>query len=149
MTTKEYLSQLNRLETIINQKQAQLDELKQLANSIKSTDYSKEIVDSSKDSNVKFVYDVEKIALLESEINQIIIDYTLKKGFIVNQIHTLSDVNSIEILYKRYIECKSLKDVSIELNYNYDYIRKLHRLSLSDFEKITQNNTTYHNQSMV
>ncbi len=141
MTTKEYLSQLNRLETIINQKKDQLNELKILSNSIKATDYSKEIVDSSKDNNAKFIFDVEKIALLENEINDLINTYLVKKNTIINQIHVLSDVKSIEILYKKYIENKNFIDISNELNYDYDYIRRLHAKSLVNFEKTTQNNT--------
>lgn len=141
MTTKEYLSQLNLLETIINQKQSQLDELKQLAITLKSTDYSKEIVDSSKDNNAKFVYDVEKIALLEHEIKNLLDNYFEIKFTIINQIHSLDNVNYVKILFQRYIENKSFIDISIELNYDYDYIRKLHKQGLSNFENITQHNT--------
>lgn len=142
MTTKEYLSQLHRIETIIDQKKAQLDELKKLSNSIKSPDYSREVVDSPKDSNVKFIYDVEKIAFLENTISDMIFDYTTKKDRIINQMHYLKDTKHIEVLYKRYIENKSFREISIDMNYDYDYIRKLHAQSLANFEKITQNNTT-------
>lgn len=141
MTTKEYLSQIHRLDTIISQKKNQLNELKILSNTIKSTDYSKEVVQSSKESLASFVVEIEKITLLEKEINSIIEVYLNKKNTIINEIQSLDDVNYIKILYQRYVDNKSFKEIAFELNYDYDYIRLLHQKSLSDFEKITQNNT--------
>lgn len=135
MTTKEYLSQLNRLDTIIKQKQAQLDELKELVGNINSTDYSREIVASSKDNNANYVKEVEKIALLEGELNRIIEEYLDKKDTIINQIHALDNANYIKILYMRYVENKSFVDISKDLNYEYGYTKKLNKLALLNLEK--------------
>lgn len=137
MTTKEYLSQLNRLDTIINQKNNQLHELKILLNSIKSTDYSQEIVNNSKDKQAKFVFDVEKIIILESELNDMIDTYVDKKNIIINQIHSLNNVNHIKILFKRYIENKSFVDIAKDLNYDYNYVLSLHHKGISEFKKIS------------
>jgi hypothetical protein len=45
----------------------------------------------------------------------------------------MSDYRYIDVLYKRYIECKRFELIAVEMNYDYDYVRKLHVKALEVF----------------
>ena len=72
---------------------------------------------------------------MENEINTDIDKLVNKRHCIINQINELQNVQYIEILYKRYVEYKDLKKIAKEMEYTYDYIRKIHVKALQNFEK--------------
>ena len=100
-----------------------------------SVDYSKERVQSSPSQDAPFVRVIHKIIELEEEINAEIDKFIDKKHLIINQIHALNDTNYANILFKRYVEYKSLELIAVEMHFSYDYIKHLHGYALADFEK--------------
>ena len=90
---------------------------------------------TSLSENAPFVHIVHKIIELEKEINAEIDKFVNKKHEIINQIQGLKDTRHIEILYKRYVQFKSLETISVELNYTYQYTRELHGYALQDFQR--------------
>ena len=134
MKAKEYLRQLQKLDIIINQKLQELDELKKMGG-IKCIDYTMEKVQSSQKHCATFENVLIKIIDMENEINTDIDKLVNKRHCIINQINELQNVQYIEILYKRYVEYKDLKKIAKEMEYTYDYIRKIHVKALQNFEK--------------
>jgi len=134
MKAKEYLQQLQKLDIIINQKLQELDELKKMGG-IKCIDYTMEKVQSSQKHCATFENVLIKIIDMENEINTDIDKLVNKRHCIINQINELQNVQYIEILYKRYVEYKDLKKIAKEMEYTYDYIRKIHVKALQNFEK--------------
>ena len=134
MKAKEYLQQLQKLDIIINQKLQELDELKKMGG-IKCIDYTMEKVQSSQKHYTTFENVLIKIIDMENEINTDIDKLVNKRHCIINQINELQNVQYIEILYKRYVEYKDLKKIAKEMEYTYDYIRKIHVKALQNFEK--------------
>ena len=134
MKAKEYLQQLRKLDIIINQKLQELDELKKMGG-IKCIDYTMEKVQSSQKHCATFENVLIKIIDMENEINTDIDKLVNKRHCIINQINELQNVQYIEILYKRYVEYKDLKKIAKEMEYTYDYIRKIHVKALQNFEK--------------
>ena len=135
MTAKEYLKDLKRLDTMINQKIKELDDLKAVREGVRGLDYSKDRVQTSMLRDASFVNSTLLIIELEQEINKEIDKFVDKKHTIINQIHTLNDSKHIEILYKRYVEFKSFELIAVEMSYAYDYVRRLHGIALQNFKR--------------
>lgn len=139
MKAKEYLQQLQRLDTVINQKIKEVDDLRLKSRSVGSIDYSKERVQTSPSGDAPFVKLIGRIIDLEAEINAEIDAFVDEKHRIINQIQALKNSKYIEILYKHYVEFKRLEVVAVEMNFTYQYVVELHGYALKDFQ------TTYKN----
>ena len=139
MKAKEYLQRLKELDIKINQKIKELEDLKVTARSVKSIDYSTERVQSSPSTDASFVKTIEKINILENEINAKIDEFVDEKDKIINQIQGLENSKYIEILFKRYVEFKKIEDIADEMNFTYQYARELHGYALQDFERTYKN----------
>jgi len=132
MKAKDYLLQVSVLNVKIDQKQMQYEELLQTATSTGAIRYDKERVQTSLsgDSTSSIVC---KYIDLQKEINADIDHYVDVKNRIINEIHALSDIKFIKLLYMRYIEEKRLEQIAVELNYSYQYVRELHGYALNAF----------------
>ena len=145
MKAKEYLQQLQRLDTVINQKIKEVQDLRVQMQSGGGIDYSKERVQSSPSGDAPFVKPICRIIDLEAEINDEIDRFVDEKHKIINQIQGLKNSDYISLLFKRYVEFKSLERICVEMNFSYDYIKHLHGYALKEFEdkilNTTPNNT--------
>lgn len=139
MTAKEYLQQLQRLDTLINQKIKEVDDLRLKSRCFGGIDYSKERVQTSPSGDAPFVKLIGRIVDLEAEINAEIDAFVGERHRIINQIQALKNSKYIEILYKHYVEFKRLEVVAVEMNFTYQYVVELHGYALKDFQ------TTYEN----
>ena len=139
MKAKEYLQQLQRSDTVINQKIKEVHDLRLQAQSGGGIDYSKERVQASPSGDAPFVKPIYRIIDLEAEINAEIDKFVDEKHKIINQIQGLKNSKYIEILYKHYVEFKRLEVVAVEMNFTYQYVVELHGYALKDFQ------TTYEN----
>lgn len=139
MRAKEYLQQLRRLDTVIDQKIKELDDLKVKSTCIGGFDYSKERVQTSPSGDAPYVRIIHKIIELEEEINREIDEFVDRKHKIINQIQGLDNPNYIKLLFKRYVEFKKFEEIAVEMNFTYQYVVELHGYALKDFQ------TTYEN----
>lgn len=143
MKAKEYLQQLQRLDSLINQRIKELCDLRVMLTNIGSFDYSKDRVQTSSSGDAQFVKTIGKIVELEEEINREINNFIDEKHKIINQIQTLQNPKHIDILYKHYVEFKRLEIVAIEMNYTYQYVVLLHGYALKEFSKKFNVNSIY------
>lgn len=139
MKAKEYLQQLQRLDTVINQKIKEVQDLRLQARSIGGIDYSKERVQTSPSGDAPFVKPICRIIDLEAEINAEIDKFVDEKHKIINQIQGLKNSDYIALLFKRYVEFKKFEVISVEMNFTYQYVIEMHGYALKEFE------TTYEN----
>ena len=135
MKAKEYLQQLPVLDMKINLKLKELEALKVKLIGVGGVDYYNDRVQTSPQNAANFTEILHNIECLENEINTDIDKLVNKRHCIINQINELQNVQYIEILYKRYVEYKDLKKIAKEMEYTYDYIRKIHVKALQNFEK--------------
>lgn len=139
MTAKEYLQQLQRLNTVIDQKIKELGDLRIMSTSVGGIDYSKDRVQTSPSNDAPFVKIINKMIELDEEINREIDFFVDEKHRIINQIQGLQNSKHIEILYKRYVEFKRLEVVAVEMNFTYQYIVELHGYALKEFQNTYEN----------
>lgn len=135
MKAKEYLMQIEILSVKIEQKKQRAKEYRDLALCSGGFDYSKERVQTSnlggqiEDRIIRYVS-------LESEITENIFMLQQMKDKITGEIHNLNNSDYIILLYKRYVECKTLGQISKDMHYSYDRVRHMHGNALMEFEKI-------------
>lgn len=134
MNTQKYLHQVKILDTKIKQKQEQYKQLYESARSVSAIRYDKEPVQTSRTGDA-LEKSVIRYLELEEEIKNEIINFQETKQKIINEIHKLNDNRFINLLYKRYVEYKSLILIAKEMNYSYIHIKELHKNSLKAFEK--------------
>lgn len=139
MSAKEYLQQLRRFDTVINQKIKELEGLRSTIYGVGSIDYSKERVQTSQSVNAPFVKAADRIVDLEAEINREIDNFVNKKHIIINQIQCLQNVNHVKLLFKRYVEFKGFEVIAVEMKYTYQYTVEMHGYALCEFEKTYPN----------
>ena len=108
MRAKEYLQQLQRLDTMINQKIKELDDLKVKSTCIDGFDYSKDRVQTSPSGDAPYVRTVSRIVDLNEEINREIDDFVdivnefskrkMTKEEIIYEINSIS-LSNMKMLY--------------------------------------------------
>ena len=131
MTAKQYLSQLRTLDIKIDQKQ---DELYRLRCAAERTTPTQDAGAGGGGASDRVGSISAITADLDAEINADIDRLADMRHTIINQIHGLEDERYIRLLYKRYVEYKSLKQVSMEMHYEYAYTRRTHSDALAAFE---------------
>ncbi len=136
MKAKEYLQQLQRLDTVINQKIKELGDLRLKSQSTGSIDYSTERVQTSPSGDAPFVKLICRIIDLEAEINAEIDKFIDEKHKIINQIQSLKNSDYISLLFKRYVEFKKFEVIAVEMNFTYQYVLNMHGYALKEFEQL-------------
>ncbi len=131
MQVKHYLRELKRLDTCIRHK---MQEKETLYNPLRAanTDGMKIQVSHDGDSMSNLLLRIEAI---ENRINAKIDEYAGLKDKIIDQIHGLSNEIFVDLLYRRYVEFERLEEIAVDMNYAYDYIRRLHGHALQEFER--------------
>lgn len=134
MDTKTYLQQIERLDRKIQNKFAEIEQLKTMATSISV---------AQKDINVQTFSDkdrmgsaVSKIVDLESVANEIICEFIEKRSIIIHQIDGISDTNMYHILFNRYVMMKDLGTISVEMGYSFKQVCRIHGNALKEFEHL-------------
>lgn len=139
MTAKEYLQQIREMESIVKNKMVELYQLKCLATSITAPP-DREAVQTSGISDK--VGDIgARIVDLEREIMAQIDEFIQKKQECIDIIERVRPLNDIQynILHKKYVGNKTLREISEEECYSYDYIRELHGEALKKVMEIMRN----------
>jgi hypothetical protein len=135
MKAKEYLLQIETLQTKIEQKRQRAKEYRELALTSGGFDYSKERVQTS-NLGGQIENPVIRYIALEQEISEDVLNLQQIKDKITREIHNINNADFIKMLYKRYVECESLWSIAKDMGYSYDRIRHIHGEALKEFEKI-------------
>lgn len=129
-TPKEYLRQLRTAEIKIEQKEEELERLKSSLESISTGTDSERVQTTPRD---KVSEDVPQMVDLKREIESDIKELLILKNKIINEIQSMDNPVYINILYKRYVQYKSLEEIAVEMSYVYVHTRRLHGLALQAF----------------
>lgn len=133
MKPKEYLSQIRRLDVLIEQKIKERDELKKY--DISGVEFGAERVQTSPTGEGPQVRTVERLIEYETEINRMIDDFYDLKRRLIGQIQAIPRTEYVQLLYKRYVEYKRLEEIAVEMNYSFEWVRHIHGNALVEFGK--------------
>ena len=134
MTAKEYLGQAYRIEQRINSKLEQVASLRELATKATSTlRHGK----STSGKTVQPMSDtIAKIVDLEAEINRDIDHLVDTKREIISVIKRIQNPEHQTLLELRYLCFKTWAEVSIKLNLDSRWVRRLHDRALREVNEI-------------
>ena len=138
LSARVYLEQLALIDEQINQDIERLEEMKQSARSTGSFDYSRERVQTSPVGD-KLCSDVTRYVTLDEQINREIDSFVDAKEQIIREIRGLRNVNYMKVLYKVYVQFKSVKAAAQEIGKSYHYTSELHKKALTAFEEQYEN----------
>ena len=133
MTTKEYLWQISRLNRMINNKLTEIAQLKDMAVSISATQSGERVQTTPNFDKIGTKY--AKIDEMERKIDGMVDELVDKKEKIIQQIDSMEDENTYNILFARYIEKKTFEVIATEMKYSRRQVVRLHGTALKQFEK--------------
>lgn len=133
MTTKEYLSQISRLDKMIKNKLSEVSQLRELSYGISAVTNEERVQTTPNFDKIGTAYC--KIAEMEEKLDKLIDEYVDKKNLIVSQIDKIENEMYYDILFARYIEKKTFEKIAIDLNYSFRNTTRLHGKALKEFEK--------------
>lgn len=141
LSARKYLEQLQTFDIYISQDLERLDDMKTNACSTGAIDYSAERVQTSP-SGDSLCRQVTNYVALNEKINAEIDRFVDAKEQIISEIRGLRDKNYVQVLYKVYVQFKTVKQASKEMKKSYNYTVELHNKALAAFEE-TYKNLTY------
>ncbi len=132
MTAKDYLLSIQYERKQIDRLKKRKDGLKLNYSGISGIDYTRDRVQSNPTNALEnAAWDLlERIERIDNEIIDMVLDIENK----LDEIQGMENPNYSEILYRCYAEGKSLKEVSIELECDYNNLTRIHKKALQAFE---------------
>ena len=133
MDTKQYLQQISRLDRMINNKLAEISQLRELAMSVSAVKNEERVQTTPNFDKIGTTYC--KIEEMEEKLDKLIDEYVDKKNLIISQIDGIENETYYEILFARYIEKKTFEKIADEMTYSFRNVTRLHGRALQEFEK--------------
>lgn len=133
MDTKQYLQQISRLDRMINNKLAEISQLRELAMSVSAVKNEERVQTTPNFDKIGTTYC--KIEEMEEKLDKLIDEFVDKKNLIISQIDKIENETYYEILFARYIEKKTFEKIADEMTYSWRQVIRLHGRALQEFEK--------------
>lgn len=134
MSTKQYLSQIERLDRMIQNNLSEINKLRNMAVAITNT--PKEVDVQTTPEQDRLGNAVAKIVDLEDDTDKLVDEYIDKKQHIISQIEGMEDTNMYHVLFNVYVSRKSLYDIADEMKYSDKQTKRIYHKALKEFEKL-------------
>mgnify|MGYP002674400434 FL=1 len=134
MTTRQYLNQIEKYDNLIHNKIIEEEQLNILSMSVKSAPIGEKVQTSSKQDPMGDM--VAKIIDLREEISKMATDFLEQKQEIIRTIEKVEDPILYDVLFKRYVEYKTLLNIADELGYSEVTIKRLHLKAIKAIKNI-------------
>lgn len=118
---------------MINNKLTEIAQLKDMAASISSPQSGERVQTTPNFDKIGTKY--AKIDEMERKIDGMVDELVDKKEKIIQQIDSMEDENTYNILFARYIEKKTFEVIATEMKYSWRQVVRLHGTALKQFEK--------------
>ena len=134
MDTKQYLSQIERLDKMIQNKLSEIYQLKTMACSV-TVSNEKERVQTSSD-NDRLGSTVAKIVDLEKETDMLVDRFIDKRSHIISQIDGLDNIDYYHVLSMRYVARNTFEEIAKKTNWSIRKVFSIHGEALKEFERL-------------
>lgn len=118
---------------MINNKLTEIAQLKDMAASISAPQSGDRVQTTPNFDKIGTKY--AKIDEMERKIDGMVDELVDKKEKIIQQIDSMEDENTYNILFARYIEKKTFEVIATEMKYSWRQVVRLHGTALKQFEK--------------
>ena len=130
MTAKEFLSPAHELEIKIQCLKAEVEEYKDLASSISGSNFDREVVDRTRNTDAPYVRWVLKVCEKEEEIKRMETRLADVKGNILLAIDKLDNSTYRMVLLYRYIRWMTWDEISFKMYASSATVRRNHDKAL-------------------
>ena len=137
MTTKSYLSQIERLDRMIQNKLSEIYQLKTMACSVSVSNDSERVQTSVRNDKLEKV--VAKIVDMERETDSLVDTFIEKRNHIINQIDKIENTDYYHILSMRYVGNNTFEEIAKNTNWSIRKVFSLHGKALQEFERLYGN----------
>ena len=134
MDTKQYLSQIERLDKMIQNKLSEIYQLKTMACSV-TVSNEKERIQTSSDKD-RLGSTVAKIVDLEKETDMLVDRFIYKRSHIISQIDGLDNIDYYHVLSMRYVARDTFETIAKKTNWSIRRVFSIHGDALKEFEKL-------------
>lgn len=134
MDTKQYLSQIERLDKMIQNKLSEIYQLKTMACSV-TVSNEKERVQTSSDKD-RLGSTVAKIVDLEKETDMLVDRFIDKRSHIISQIDGLDNIDYYHVLSMRYVARNTFEEIAKKTNWSIRKVFSIHGEALKEFERL-------------
>ncbi len=131
---KKYLEEIERYNSVIENKLAEIDQLKSLATSITAATSDTPVQSSGNSDRIGKI--VADIADKEDELNRLVDKLVDKKNERIKIIEQLEDRLQYTVLHKRYVNLMKFEDIAEEQHYSSRWILKVHSKGLNNIQNI-------------
>lgn len=133
MEAKRYLSQIRKLDKLIENKLHEAERWRQIATgTTQQTDIERVQSDGSKH---KMEDAICRYLSAEDEVNDAINFLVSLKQEIIHDIEQLS-TNEYDVLHKKYVQFKELYEIAVEVDKSYSWVKAVHGSGLANLQKI-------------
>ena len=134
MTPKEYLKQTNTMKKHINSLEVDLEEMRALSCSVSAVRYDEERINNgTRNTEAPFIRSLERIADMESKIENAKHALLSLKLDISEAIDLLEDVDERALLRARYVNGKSWRMIAKQMCYSQSTVHRIHSNALMHF----------------
>lgn len=134
MTTKTYLSQIERLDKMIQNKLSEIYQLKTMACSVGVSNDGERVQNSGDKDRMGSA--VARIVDLEKETDNLVDNFVRKRKKIVEQIDSIEDVDYYHVLSMRYVARDTFESIAEKTNWSIRKVFTLHGKALLEFERL-------------
>ncbi len=134
MNAKQYLQQIQKADTHINNLIAEKEQYQTIAECAGGIPITEKVMSSPRPDKMENA--VVKMIEVEIELFECIDEFVDLKRHTIKEIENIGDENYYNVLYKRYVEGKDFDEISEEMCYSVKYVRNMHVLALSEFNRL-------------
>ncbi len=131
---KKYLEEIERYNSVIENKLAEIDQLKSLATSITTATSDTPVQSSGNNDRIGKI--VADIVDKENELQKITDKLVDEKNERIKIIEQLEDRLQYNILHKRYLQLMEFEDIAEKEHYSKQWIYKIHKQALDNIQII-------------
>ena len=130
MRTEEYLNQIHKFDRMIDNRMLDIGRLRAIATS--TTIPPKDVNVKTSSDKDKMGNIVTRIVELEKEVNTLID----KRHIILQQIENMADYKEYDVLWQRYVQMKSIKEIKIEKISSIRRVQQILSNAIKNFESM-------------
>ena len=132
MNAKEYLEQVKSLRKMIDCRKHEQEYWQNMACSISASDFEQHY-NATRNTSASYVRTIEKVAAIQQEIDERIIDLVNLCELINREIDELPNYNEQLVLRYRYIDEREWKEIGEALHQSVRNIYRIHNNALKHF----------------
>lgn len=136
MTAKEYMSQIRRLDAQIRSKELEIKDIWNKMKGVQAINYEpKEGISGTKNTKSPQEKYFNLYDQYQNDLKRTLMESIAKRKEAMEVVDSIENGYYIDVLYKKYFQDRSWKQIANEMNYSLPYVYQLHGKALQEVKK--------------